>query len=272
MLPYLMIGSMVAGFVTAWMQSHKNAELLPVSDRILKMRKELGMTQRQLAEIADVSAAAVTQWEKGINKPAFSAMHNLSQKLQLPMEFFTLDEAPWIPVAEWRNFQGKASMPQSAKEAHPQQMGVDPNINPTPVPVRRMLPVISWVQAGHWTTAETVLRNLPQDTPTLPDIADAGPNGFWLQVQGISNEPDYRNGEFICISPDYQIDELDTGDMIVATCNGDATFKQLVVEPDGTRYLKALNPDWRPQIMPLDEHCLLVGLVVAKYALVKRRR
>ena len=164
MLPYLMTGSLIAGFVTAWLQSHNNTELLPVSDRILKMRKELGLTQRQLAEIADVSAAAVTQWEKGINKPAFSAMHNLSQKLQLPMEFFTLNEAPWIPVAEWRNFQGKASMPQSAKEAHPQQMGVDTNINPTPVPVRRMLPVISWVQAGHWTTAETVLRNLPQET------------------------------------------------------------------------------------------------------------
>lgn len=271
MLPYLMAGSLIAGFVTAWLQSHKNAELLPVSDRILKMRKELGLTQRQLAEIAEVSAAAVTQWEKGINKPAFSAMHNLSQKLQLPMEFFTLEEAPIIPVAEWRTLgRQEGEQPNEPHTIHPS--GVDTNINPNPVPVRMMLPVISWVQAGHWTTAETVLRNLPQDTQTLPDIADAGPNGFWLQVQGISNEPHYRNGEFICISPDYQIDELDTGDMIVATCNGDATFKQLVVEPDGSRYLKALNPDWRPQIMPLNEDCLLVGLVVAKYALVKRRR
>ena len=152
MLPYLMIGSAVAGFVTAWMQSHKNAEPLPVSDRILKMRKELGLTQRQLAEIADVSAAAVTQWEKGINKPAFSAMHNLSQKLQLPMEFFTLNEAPWIPVAEWRTLaRQEGEQSNEPHTIHPS--GVDTNINPTPVPVRRMLPVVSWVQAGHWTTS-----------------------------------------------------------------------------------------------------------------------
>lgn len=273
MLPYLMAGSLIAGFVTAWLQSHPQSTKLPVSDRILKMRKELGMTQRQLAEVAEVSAAAVTQWEKGVNRPAFHAMQNMSQKLQLPMEFFTLDEAPWIPVAEWRNFQGQASTPPSSNEAHTiQQMDADPNINPNPVPVRMMLPVISWVQAGHWTTAETVLRNLPQDTPTLPDIADAGPNGFWLQVQGISNYPEYRHGEYICIDPTWQIDELHTGDMIVATCMGDATFKQLVVEPDGSRYLKALNPDWRPQIMPIGEDCLLVGLVVAKYAPVRRRK
>ena len=118
MLPYLMAGSLIAGFVTAWLQSHKNAELLPVSDRILKMRKELGMTQRQLAEVAEVSAAAVTQWEKGVNRPAFHAMQNMSQKLQLPMEFFTLEEAPIIPVAEWRNFQGQASTSPSSNEVH----------------------------------------------------------------------------------------------------------------------------------------------------------
>lgn len=68
---------------------------------------------------------------------------------------------------------------------------------------------------------------------------------------------------------------LMTGSLIagfVATCLGDATFKQLVVEPDGSRYLKALNPDWRPQIMPIGEDCALVGLVVAKYAPVRRRK
>lgn len=102
MLPYLMAGSLIAGFVTAWLQSHPQSTKLPVSDRILKMRKELGLTQRQLAEVAEVSAAAVTQWEKGVNRPAFHAMQNMSQKLQLPMEFFTLEEAPIIPVAEWR--------------------------------------------------------------------------------------------------------------------------------------------------------------------------
>lgn len=165
MLPYLMTGSLIAGFVTAWLQSHNNTELLPVSDRILKMRKELGLTQRQLADVAGVSAAAVTQWEKGINKPAFHAMQNMSQKLQLPMEFFTMDNAPWIPVAEWRTLaRQEGEQPNEPHTIHPS--GVDTNINPNPVPVRRMLPVISWVQAGHWTTAETVLRNLPQETPT----------------------------------------------------------------------------------------------------------
>ena len=40
MLPYLMAGSLIAGFVTAWLQSHPQSTKLPVSDRILKMRKK----------------------------------------------------------------------------------------------------------------------------------------------------------------------------------------------------------------------------------------
>lgn len=40
MLPYLMAGSLIAGFVTTWLQSHPQSTKLPVSDRILKMRKE----------------------------------------------------------------------------------------------------------------------------------------------------------------------------------------------------------------------------------------
>ena len=33
MLPYLMTGSLIAGFVTAWLQSHNNTELLPVMEK-----------------------------------------------------------------------------------------------------------------------------------------------------------------------------------------------------------------------------------------------
>lgn len=42
MIPYLMAGSLIAagGIVAALVDSHKNAQRHPVSDRILKMRKE----------------------------------------------------------------------------------------------------------------------------------------------------------------------------------------------------------------------------------------
>lgn len=65
MLPYLMAGSLIAGFVTAWLQSHPQSTKLPVSDRILKMRKELGMTQRQLPEGTEPRLAASNHADRG---------------------------------------------------------------------------------------------------------------------------------------------------------------------------------------------------------------
>lgn len=136
--------------------------------------------------------------------------------------------------------------------------------------VEKLLPVLSWVQAGVWTGAEQV--HMHDVTEFFPAFSETSDQSFYLKVVGLSNFPEYVEGDYICVDPTYQIDELHTGDMVVISRGGDATFKMLIVESDGKKYLKPLNRDFSPQIIELDDSCRLIGLVTGVYRPVKRRR
>lgn len=129
----------------------------------------------------------------------------------------------------------------------------------------RLIPVISWIQAGTWTTADGVPIGT-QFEEWLPPNPKCGKNGYGLEVVGESMLPDFRPGDKIYVNPDFQINDLKTGDLVIVACDGetDATFKKLIVESNGM-YLEPLNPKWHEKIMALREGCKLVGKVVGLY-------
>ena len=135
-----------------------------------------------------------------------------------------------------------------------------------PFPIAgRLVPVISWVQAGAWTTAEAVPIGT-QFEEWLPPNPKCGKHGYGLKVVGESMLPDFRPGDKIYVNPDFQISDLKTGDLVIVACDGEteATFKKLIVESNGM-YLEPLNPKWLGKIMELREGCKLVGKVVGLY-------
>ena len=135
-----------------------------------------------------------------------------------------------------------------------------------PFPIAgRLIPVISWVQAGTWTSAESVPVGTQFDE-WLPPNPKCGKNGYGLEVVGESMLPDFRPTDKIYVNPDFQVCDLKTGDLVIVACEGEnkATFKKLIIEPNG-KYLEPLNPKWHEKIMELDEGCKLVGKVVGLY-------
>jgi SOS-response transcriptional repressor LexA len=94
----------------------------------------------------------------------------------------------------------------------------------------------------------------------LPE--DECSNCFFLKVQGLSNFPDFLEGDYIVVDPDVYFGDMQSGDMIVVRRGDDATFKKLVIETDGTKYLQALNPEFKPNILAIDEDCTFIGQVV----------
>lgn len=129
----------------------------------------------------------------------------------------------------------------------------------------RLIPVISWVQAGTWTTADSV----PVDTQFdewLPPNPKCGKNGYGLKVVGESMLPDFRPKDKIYVNPDFQVSDLKTGDLVIVSCESEskATFKKLIIETNG-KYLEPLNPKWHEKIIILDGGCKLVGKVVGLY-------
>ncbi|MCU4387971.1 hypothetical protein KTH40_10190 [Acinetobacter haemolyticus] len=135
-----------------------------------------------------------------------------------------------------------------------------------PIPlIGKLIPVISWVQAGTWTSTEAI----PSDTQFeewLPPNHKCGKHGYGLEVVGESMLPDFRPHDKIYVNPDFQISDLKTGDLVIVACDGEteATFKKLIVESNGM-YLEPLNPKWLEKIMELREGCKLVGKVVGLY-------
>lgn len=143
--------------------------------------------------------------------------------------------------------------------------GFENNIT-SPFPIAgRLVPVISWVQAGTWTTAESIPMGT-QFKEWLPPNPKCGKNGYGLIVVGESMSPDFRPNDKIYVNPDFQISDLKTGDLVIVACDGEteATFKKLIVESNGM-YLEPLNPKWHEKIIPLREGCKLVGKVVGLY-------
>lgn len=213
-----------------------------VADRITKRMKELGIKQVDLINKKVASKGTISLWLSGGAVPSGERLVKLSNELNV--------DAAWILTG-----QGKMND------------RFDNSVDLSPVATVTYAPVISWVQAGDFTDMESI-SNLAE-CEKLPLVPGAGKKSFYLEVKGLSNAPYFEEGEKICIDPDYQLCDVQTGEMIVVKCNDTATFKALISESNGY-YLKPLNPNWSEQIIPLNEDCILVGKYVGSFKPAKK--
>lgn len=205
-----------------------------IGQRIRALRRAKKMTQAQLAKVAGVSSPAVTEWEKDSYLPKAAPLEAMANLFQVTTEYLLTGEGKIKPENQ-----------------------IVTNVTKV---TARMAPVLSWVQAGNWTNIESV--NLDGTDEWLPLPEDECSNCFFLKVQGLSNFPDFLEGDYIVVNPDVYFGDMQSGDMIVVRRGDDATFKKLVIETDGTKYLQALNTEFRPNILPIDEQCIFIGQVV----------
>jgi len=200
--------------------------------RLKQLRKDRKLTQQQLADKVGVSKTSIIYWEKDENTPKHDSLVALAGSLGCSIQYL-LDGSDKDKI-------NKES--QNVKEIK-----------------THMAPVLSWVQAGTFTNVQAVDMSQVQEWLPLPEECT---NCFYLKVQGISNQPDFLEGDYILVDPDVYYNDMQSGDMVVVRRFEDATFKKLVIETDNTRYLQALNPEFKPNIIPLDEHCHFVGQVI----------
>lgn len=216
--------------------------VMSLHERIKQKLDEKNLKAADLARATKKSAVSAKKWLDGVSVPTAENLKTIAKFLGV--------------TDDWLLFGGK------------EQQTVDNNVSSKPA---RLAPVLSWVQAGTFTNVQAVDMSQVEEWLPLPDECS---NCFYLKVQGISNQPDFLEGDYILVDPDVYYSDMQSGDMIVVRKFEDATFKKLVIETDGSRYMQALNPNFQPNIIPLDEHCHFVGQVVdcMRYTYRAKRR
>ena len=210
-----------------------------LGENLKKIRKAKKMTQKELAQKSGVKQSVISDLETG-NAKSTGSILELANALGVTAEELrkgVFDEASLTNVA--------------------------------PV-VPRMAPVLSWVQAGTMTNVQAVDMSQVEEWLPIPD-GDCE-KCFYLKVQGLSNYPEFHEGDYILVDPTLPFSDMNSGDIIVVRKFDDATFKRLVIEPDGTKYLQAINPEFKPNIILLDQDCEFVGEVVDCIRYIYRSR
>ncbi|KKA43459.1 MULTISPECIES: S24 family peptidase [Salinivibrio] len=218
--------------------------MLDFGGRLKKRRDELGLTQ-------DDVAAGVTKLvpEITFNRVTVSNIENGTQKSVKDRILLALVKVLKCSP-DWLVY-GEGSQEQSPAQG---------NIAKGPI-VEQKCPLISWVQAGAFTTIQEFSE---QDYTYYPCPARCGPRTYILEVRGDSMSPRFEEGDLIYVDPD--IVEPNHGKFVIAQLeeSPEATFKQLQIL-DGRKLLKALNPDYPPELryIQINGNCRLVGTVVA---------
>ena len=208
-----------------------------IGNRIRNLRKDKKLTQKDLAKILGITDAAIVHWEKDVNIPKLEHLNIMAPTLNTTIDYI---------------MYGKSDTSDNVIDFRP---------------ITRMLPVLTYVQCGLMTNVRSISPH--EIEKWLPAPPDTGKNSFYLIAQGISNAPEFNDGDYICIDPDVPLEYVQTGEMIVVIQDDEATFKALVREHK-TIYLKALNPNFQPNIMPLKENSIYRGKYTGKFTPSKK--
>ena len=195
-------------------------------------RIRLKMTEEQFAQEVGVTRPAVQQWEKD----GGTAPRRANQK--------AVAKLLGLSVAEL--------------------MGGD-NVGAGP-DVRGLVPLISWIQAGEWSSAEDSFRPVGDAEKWLPCIVGHGDKSYALRVRGDSmtapggNSRTYPAGCIIFVDPARN--SPNNGERVIAKLQGsdEVTFKVYKNE-DGRQWLQPLNPSHEP----IRDEFNVLGTVIGKW-------
>jgi SOS-response transcriptional repressor LexA len=200
------------------------------NERVLARRKDLKLTQADVAKAIGVSKVSVSQWEKGDTSPKGENLYALAKVLRC--------DVSWL-------LHGKSKPP-----LEPSNVTAGPEL-------QGLYPVISWVQAGDWSAIHEISV---ADAMHYPCPVKCSKKTFLLEVHGMSMSPTFSEGDLIFVDPEVQ---PISGKYVVARLDdqNEATFKQLIIE-GGHKYLKATNPAWPTPIQAINGNCTIVGVVI----------
>lgn len=141
-----------------------------VGERIRARRKELRLTQKDLAAKVGVSHVSISQWEKDETSPRGDNLLALAKAMGVTAHYISTGE-------------------EAASNVSPSTMGT------------KRIPILSYVQAGLWTESQEI-RDYDGSMSYLLTDGDYSDRVFALVIEGDSMTPKFNAGDRIIVDPD----------------------------------------------------------------------
>ena len=226
-------------------------------EKLKARRKELKMTQKDIADQLGISYQAYSAWERGVKAPSKDKVKQLEKILKVPKGYFT--EIEIIRLYNTLSNKGKNQVVEYAcdlvqKEKTQQVISVSENLYE--------YHVYEKMSAG---IGASVYDDRNYDTVYFNEELA---HDFASWVSGDSMEPKYHNGSVALIREtgfDYD------GAVYAVVCNNQTYIKRVYREEEGLR-LVSINPRYDDILISYDEDPRVVGVIVGNFIPLKEGR
>ena len=219
-------------------------------EKLKARRKELKLTQKEIAEQLGISFQAYSAWERGIKEPSKEKVAQLENILKVPKGYFTQIEIVRLYHSLSKQGQEKVVLyaRNLAQEEQAQKVA--------PMPERLYeYRVYERMSAG---IGASVYDDQNFDTVYFNEELA---HDFASWVSGDSMEPKYQNGSVALIREtgfDYD------GAVYAVVCNNQTYIKRVYREEDGLR-LVSINPKYKDIFISYEEDPRIVGIIVGNF-------
>ena len=226
-------------------------------EKLKARRKELKLTQKDIADQLGISYQAYSAWERGVKEPSKEKINRLEQLLKVPKGYFT--EIEIVRLYNSLSNKGKDQVVEYTrnlvqKEKTQQVISVSENLYE--------YHVYEKMSAG---IGASVYDDRNYDTVYFNEELA---HDFASWVSGDSMEPKYHNGSVALIREtgfDYD------GAVYAVVCNNQTYIKRVYREENGLR-LVSINPKYKDIFISYDEDPRVVGIIVGNFMPLKEGR
>ena len=219
-------------------------------EKLKARRKELKMTQKDIADQLGISYQAYSAWERGVKEPSKEKVQRLEKLLKVPKGYFT--EIEIVRLYNTLSNKGKNQVVEYTrnlvqKEKTQQVISVSENLYEYHVYEKMSAGI------GASVYDDTDYDIVYYDEELAHDFAS------W--VSGDSMEPKYHNGSVALIREtgfDYD------GAVYAVVCNNQTYIKRVFRKEEGLR-LVSINPKYDDIFITYDEDPRVVGIIVGNF-------
>ena len=219
-------------------------------EKLKARRKELKMTQKDIADQIGITYQAYSAWERGVKKPSREQVQQLEQILNVPKGYFT--ELEIVRLYNTLSDEGKDQVLSYVRSL----VKKDQCKNIVSIPENLYeYHVYEKMSAGIGTS---VYNDHNYDTVYFNEELAYD---FASWVVGDSMEPKYQNGSVALIrETEFDYD----GAVYAVVCNNQTYIKRVYREEEGLR-LVSINPRYKDIFISYDEDPRIVGIIVGNF-------